>query len=138
MKVRLNLVGLVLTAQHRAAQTELAGPPLVPRSLKSTLSTCKNCERVSGCHVERYAACNIIQHNRFRGTSMMVWGCIYMEGRTDLKVLADSTLTVVRYRDKNPQSNCQTIRWCSGPWVPPGAGQCQCLALPLSWLFHFP
>ena len=24
----------------------------------------------------------------------------------------------------NPQTHCQTLRWCSGPWVPPGAGQC--------------
>ena len=24
----------------------------------------------------------------------------------------------------NPESDCQTLRWCSWPWVPLGAGQC--------------
>ena len=24
----------------------------------------------------------------------------------------------------NPQSHCQTLRWCSGPWVPSSAAQC--------------
>uniref|UniRef100_A0A6Q2XCV3 Cyclin-dependent kinase 20 n=1 Tax=Esox lucius TaxID=8010 RepID=A0A6Q2XCV3_ESOLU len=49
---------------------------------------------------ERYAAWNIIQHDRFGGGSVMVWGGISLEGRTDLHMLANGTLTAVRYRDE--------------------------------------
>ena len=61
---------------------------------------------------------------RFGGRSMMVWVGKSLEGRTNLQVLANGTLTAVRYRDKNPQTHCQIFRGCSGPWVPPSAGQC--------------
>ncbi|KAJ8333842.1 hypothetical protein SKAU_G00411610 [Synaphobranchus kaupii] len=65
-----------------------------------TLSTCDRRERVWRRRGERYAACNIIQHDRFGGGSVMVWGGISLEGRTNLHVLANGTLTAVRYRDE--------------------------------------
>ncbi|KAJ8349887.1 hypothetical protein SKAU_G00250170 [Synaphobranchus kaupii] len=65
-----------------------------------TLSTCDRHERVWRCLGERYAACNIIQHGQFGGGSVMVWGGISLEGRTNLHVLANGTLTAVRYRDE--------------------------------------
>ena len=49
---------------------------------------------------ERYAACNIVQHDRFGGGSVMVWGGISMEGRTDLYRLENGSLTAIRYRDE--------------------------------------
>ncbi|KAJ8375922.1 hypothetical protein SKAU_G00065020 [Synaphobranchus kaupii] len=65
-----------------------------------TLSTCDRRERVWRRRGERYAACNIIQHDRFGGGSVMVWGGISLEGRTDLHVIANGTLTAVRYQDE--------------------------------------
>ena len=61
---------------------------------------CDRRERVWRRRGEHYAACNIIQHDRFSGGSVMVWGGISLEGRTDLHVLANGTLTAVRYRDE--------------------------------------
>ena len=49
---------------------------------------------------ERYQAWNIVQHDRFSGGSVMVWGGISLEGRTDLYVLNRGKLTVARYRDE--------------------------------------
>ncbi|KAJ8332732.1 hypothetical protein SKAU_G00425210 [Synaphobranchus kaupii] len=65
-----------------------------------TLSTCDRRERVWRRRGERYAACNIIQHDRFGGGSVMVWGGISLQGRTDLHVIANGTLTAVKYRDE--------------------------------------
>ena len=48
---------------------------------------------------ERYAACNIIQHDWLGGGSVMVWVGRYLEGHTDLDVIANGTLTAVRYQD---------------------------------------
>ncbi|KAK3537153.1 hypothetical protein QTP70_002658 [Hemibagrus guttatus] len=39
-------------------------------------------------------------HDQFGGGSMMVWGGISMEGRTDLYRLDNGTLTAIRYRDE--------------------------------------
>lgn len=47
-----------------------------------------------------YAACNIVQHDRFGGGSVMVWGGISMERRTDLSWLENGSLTAIRYRDE--------------------------------------
>jgi len=62
--------------------------------------TCDRCERVWRSRGECYAACNIIQHDRFGGGSVMVWGGISMEGRTNLYRLDNGTLTVIRYQDE--------------------------------------
>ena len=48
---------------------------------------------------ERYQAWNIVQHNRFGGGSVMVWGGISLEGRAHLHVLNRGNLTGARYRD---------------------------------------
>ena len=111
MRARRPLVGPVLTAQHRAARLAFARehqnwqvrhwrPVLFTDESRFTLSTCDRRERVWRRRGERYAACNIIQHDRFGGGSVMVWGGISLEGRTDLHVIANGTLTAVRYRDE--------------------------------------
>lgn len=66
---------------------ELAGPSLVPCAFihesKLTQSSCDTLKRVWTGHGEHYAACNIIQHDRFGGGSVIVlWG-ISMKGCTD-------------------------------------------------------
>ena len=49
---------------------------------------------------ERYADCNIAQHDRFGGGSIMVWGGISLDGRTDLYAIRNGALTAIRYRDE--------------------------------------
>lgn len=55
---------------------ELEGPPLVPCAFihesKFTQSSCDTLKRVWTGHGEHYAACNIIQHDRFGGGSVIV------------------------------------------------------------------
>ncbi|KAK3552357.1 hypothetical protein QTP86_011292 [Hemibagrus guttatus] len=65
-----------------------------------TLSTCNRRERVWRSRGERYAACNIVQHDRFGGGSVMIWGGISIEGCTDLYRLDNGTLTAIRYLDE--------------------------------------
>ncbi len=49
------------------------------------------------------------------GGSVMVWGGISLEGRTDLHLLVNSTFTTVRSRDYILRATV------CGPWAPPGA-----------------
>ena len=46
------------------------------------------------------AACNILQHDRFGGGSVMVWEGISLEGCTALHVIARGTLTAIWYLDE--------------------------------------
>ncbi|KAB5558818.1 hypothetical protein PHYPO_G00021570 [Pangasianodon hypophthalmus] len=63
----------------------------------------------------RYAACNIIQHDWFGGGSVMVWGGISLEGRTDLHMLASGTLIAVRYRDEILRATVRPYTGAVGP-----------------------
>ena len=67
-------------------------------------------ERVWRRRGEHYAACNIIQHDRFGCGSVMVWGGRSLEGRTNLQ------------GTRMKLTHCQTLCWCSGLWALPGAG----------------
>uniref|UniRef100_A0AAY5KJW3 Tc1-like transposase DDE domain-containing protein n=1 Tax=Esox lucius TaxID=8010 RepID=A0AAY5KJW3_ESOLU len=109
MRARCPLVVPVLTAQHCAAQLALSRehqswqirhwhPVLFTDESRFTLSTCDRHKRVWRRCGERYAACNIIHHERFGGGSVMVWGGICLEGRTDLHMLANGTLAAVKCR----------------------------------------
>ncbi|KAI4887144.1 hypothetical protein NFI96_003852 [Prochilodus magdalenae] len=64
------------------------------------LSTCDRHDRLWRRRGECYAACNIIQHDWFGGGSVMVWGGISLEGRTDLYRLDNGTLTAIMYQDE--------------------------------------
>ena len=66
-------------------------------------------------HGERYAAGNIIQHDRFGGGSVMAKGDISLEGCTNLRMLANGTRSVVRYRDEVFRP---TVRAYAGVVVP--------------------
>lgn len=111
MRARRPQVGVVLTAQHRAGRLAFARehqdwqirhwrPVLFTDESRFTLSTCDRRDRVWRRHGERSAACNILQHDRFGGGSVMVWGGISLGGRTALHVLARGSLTAIRYRDE--------------------------------------
>ncbi|KAJ8381365.1 hypothetical protein SKAU_G00021430 [Synaphobranchus kaupii] len=76
MRAQRPVVGPVLTAQHHAARLAFARehqnwqvrhwrPVLFTDESRFTLSTCHRRERVWRCRGERYAVCNIIQHDRF-------------------------------------------------------------------------
>ena len=104
------LVGSVLTAWHRVAwlafaiehqnwQVRLWRSVLFTDESRFTLSTCDRCKRVWKSGGECYAACNIVQHDRFGGGSVMVWEGISMEEHRDLYRLDNGTLTAIRYRD---------------------------------------
>ena len=94
LRARRPVVGPVLTAQYHGAWLAFARehqnwqvchwcPVLFTDESRFTLSTCDGRERVWRRQGEHYAACNIVQHDRFGGGSVMVWGGISMEGRTD-------------------------------------------------------
>lgn len=112
MRARRPKVGPVLTARHRAARLAFARehqdwqigqdwrPVLFTDESRFTLSTCDRRDRVWRCRGERYAACNIIQRDRFGGESATVWGGISLEGRTALHVVTRGSLTALRYRDE--------------------------------------
>uniref|UniRef100_A0A674AH33 Tc1-like transposase DDE domain-containing protein n=1 Tax=Salmo trutta TaxID=8032 RepID=A0A674AH33_SALTR len=111
MRARRPQVGVVLTAQHRAGRLAFARehqdlqirhwrPVLFTDESRFTLSTCDRRDRVWRRRGERSAACNILQHDRFGGGSVMVWGGISLGGRTALHVLARGSLTAIRYRDE--------------------------------------
>ncbi len=103
LRARRPLVGPVLTARHRGARLAFVTehqnwhvrhwhPVLFTDECRFTLSTCDRCERVWRSSGE--------QHDQFGGRSVMVWGGISMEGRTDLYRLDNGTLTAIRYRDE--------------------------------------
>uniref|UniRef100_A0A8C7R8B5 Transposase Tc1-like domain-containing protein n=1 Tax=Oncorhynchus mykiss TaxID=8022 RepID=A0A8C7R8B5_ONCMY len=111
MTARRPQVGVVLTAQHRAGRLAFARehqdwkirhwrPVLFTDESRFTLSTCDRRDRVWRCRGERSAACNILQHDRFGGGSVMVWGGISLGDGTALHVLAKGSLTAIRYRDE--------------------------------------
>ena len=49
---------------------------------------------------QRYAEQNVAEHDRFGGGSLMVWAGISMQGKTDLVLLQNGTMTALRYRDE--------------------------------------
>ncbi len=115
LRARRPLVGPVLTGRHRGAQLSFAiehqnwqveelcqnwHPVLFTVESRFTLSTCDRRERVWRSRGERYAACNIVQLDRFSGGSVMVWGGISMEGHTDVYRLNNGTLIAIRYQDE--------------------------------------
>ncbi|KAI4874218.1 hypothetical protein NFI96_005717 [Prochilodus magdalenae] len=111
LRARRPVVGPVLTGQHRRARlafaTEHQNWQICPRRLvlftdvsRFYLSTCDRRDRLWRRHGECYPACNIIQHDWFGGGSVMAWGGISLEGRTDLYRLNNGTLTAIRHQDK--------------------------------------
>ncbi len=153
MSARHAVVGPVLAAQHCAAWLALARehqnwqvrhwrPVLFTDESRFTLSTCDRRERVWRRHGERYAACSIIQHDRFSGGSVIVCGGISLEGHTDFHVLDNGTLTAVRYWDEILRATVRHYAGAVGPGfllvqdnAPASCGQ-SVLAVP-GWRRHW-
>lgn len=49
---------------------------------------------------ERFAPCTIREVDKFGGGSVMVWGGIQFNGRTELVLVRNGSLTAIRYRDE--------------------------------------
>lgn len=100
-----SLVSPLLTARHRGAQLAFARKcqnwqvwhwcPVLFTDV-SPLSSCDRQERVCRSCGERYTACNVVQHDWFGGGSVLVWGGMSIEGRTELDRINDGTLTAIR------------------------------------------
>ena len=93
MRAQLPLVGPVLKAPHHATwwhwhSSELAGPPLGPRSHhrweQVHTEPCDRHERVLRHHGIHYSDWNIKQHEWFGGWSVMVWGGIFIFNSNNL------------------------------------------------------
>ena len=111
LRARRPLRAVPLTAAHRAARLQFAQdhrnwqlrhwrPVLFTDESRYTLSSCDGRDRTWRRVGERYQPDNIVEHDRFGGGSVMVWGGISLDGHTDLHVLQGGTLTAVRYRDE--------------------------------------
>ena len=53
--------------------------------------------RVRRAHNERFAPVCVAEHDRYGKGSVMVWAGISMQGKTDLHIIENGTLTAVRY-----------------------------------------
>ncbi len=107
--------------KHQNQQIHHRCPVLFMDESRFTLSTHDRGESVWRCCGERYGVCNIIQHDKFGSGSVMVWGGISLEGRTDLHVSTVPLLLLdTRMKSSEPLSDLTLVQWL---WVPPGAGQ---------------
>lgn len=91
---------------HQLLSRTASPPPLV------LLVTCQF------FHLLCYAACNIVQYDRFGVGSVMIWVSMLMERHTDLYRLENCALSAIGYWAKF-LGHCQTLCWCGGSWVPP-------------------
>ena len=98
----------ILSAQHRRDRLHFAlehrhwqlrhwRTVLFTDESRFHLSTCGPRVRVWRQPGERYSACNVVQYDRFGGGSVMVWGGICLDSRTDLYVVHGGSLTAARY-----------------------------------------
>ena len=111
MHARRPATGPILTEGHRRARLDFArnhqdwqvgdwAPVLFTNESRFTVSTNDRRVRVWRRQGERFADCNIVEVDQFGGGSVMVWAGIFLNGRTDLIVIAGGSLTGVRYRDE--------------------------------------
>ena len=107
LRARRPYVGVVLTPRHRQARlawvrqfrrwnNQQWASVLFTDESRYVLDMLDRRRRVWRRHGERYANCNVVQHDRYKGGSVMVWGGISVRSRTDLVVI-DGNLTGQRY-----------------------------------------
>ena len=100
----------VLTAAHRAARLDFArehvgwtvdqwSSVLFTDESRFSLDGNDRRARVWRQRGHRYHEYAIVEHDRWGGRSLMIWGGISMGGRTDLYVLTGQTMNAQRYLD---------------------------------------
>ena len=110
LRARRPVLRPILTQMHRRARLAFAQDHvrwqlrhwrtvLFTDESRFHISTCDRRVRVWRHPGERYNDGNIIQYDRYGGGSVMVWGGICFDGRTELHVIDGGSLTAIRYRD---------------------------------------
>ena len=100
----------ILTRQHRVARLHFAQDHrnwqlqdwrgvLFTDESRFHLSTCDRRVRVWRAPGERYAQCNIVEFDRYGCGSIMVWGGICFDGRTELYVVPHGRMNARTNRD---------------------------------------
>ncbi len=103
--------GPILTREHHRARLDFAQdhqhwqlrhcrPILFTDESRFHVSTCDRRVKVWRRSGEWYTDINIVEYDRYGDGSVMVWGGICLDGRTDLVVNDGGALTAVRYRDE--------------------------------------
>ena len=108
---RAPAVRVPLTGQHRRARLAWAQqharwtiaewtPILFTDESRFCLDMTDRRHRVWRRRNQRFHDAFVAQHDRYGGGSLMVWGGISVQGKTDLHLFRNGTLTAVRYRDE--------------------------------------
>ena len=111
LHARRPATGPILTVAHRTdrrifAQNHIGWPldhwhtVLFTDESRFHVCMCKRRIRVWRRVGERYVNCNIVEHDRFGDGSVMFWGGICYDGRTELYRVDRGSLTALRYRDE--------------------------------------
>lgn len=111
IRARRPTVCLPLTPEHRRLRLAFAQEhrTVLMATLRSVVFTDKSkfCvdfhdgrRRVWRQKNERFRDCCILEHYRFGGPSVLIWGGIPYDGSTDLYIIQISVLTGVHYRDE--------------------------------------
>ena len=111
LRSRVAAICIPLTQQHRQAKLTWAQqhatwtiadwtPVLFTDESRFCLDMTDRRQRVWRRRNQRFLNAHIAQHDRYGGGSLMVWAGISVQGKTDLHVLQNGTLTAVRYRDE--------------------------------------
>ena len=90
---------LAWTTQHRGWTNQRLGAILLTDEFRFLLDMLDRRRRVWRRRGDRYANCAAVEHDRYEGGSLMVWGGISVRSRTELIVL-NGTLTGQRYIDE--------------------------------------
>ena len=110
LRARRPYVGSVLTPRHRQARmtwvrryrrwnNQQWATVLFTDESRFVLDMLDRRRRVWRRRGERYANCNVVEHDRYGGGSVMVWGGVSVRSRTDL-IVVDGNLTSQRYIDE--------------------------------------
>ena len=111
LRSRAAPIRVTLTRNHRQARRAWARdhvnwtvadwtPVLFTDESRFCLDMTDRRRRVWRQRNQRFHFHNVAQHDRYGGGSIMIWGGISMQDKTDLHVFQNGTLTGVRYRDE--------------------------------------
>lgn len=126
LRARRPVIRLPLTPRHRRCRLEFARQHarigrdplhaiLFTDESKFMLDFNDGRRRVWRQRNERFQNCCVAEHDRFGGGSVMVWGGISYDGRIDLHVIRNGSLTAVRYRDEILHQHVRPYAGAIGP-----------------------
>lgn len=86
---------LAFAREHQDWQIHQWHPMLFADESRFTLSSCCRCDRVWRRRQKRSAACNILKHEQLGSRSVIVWGDIYLEVCTSLRLHNTGTYLLI-------------------------------------------